>query len=276
MLITLAGVVHLVEREQHLCGVVGVGIKLVIELEIPAARLGIADFHGPIAFVADFLGEHPVGGLDHARVSALDAGLAQCEDRLRRIPHWRHTGLHAESWLGHQFIGRLLDAQFLELIPGANYLRIVFGIAQAAQGYDGVQHGRIDGAQPVGHLQPREQPLFRLLEGQRAQRANMHGFSPVRDPIQNNEQIAPGEDGAAIPAKAKDGVGAPAHVQLVDSLLGRDSLERLFGVHDGQRNKNRPRPRRNLVDVEVEPARKENNLGRNRGHRVVVVLAQPT
>ena len=57
-------------------------------------------------------------------------------------------------------------------------------------------------------------------------------------------------------------------------MLGGNSLEGLFSVHDGQRNQNRPRPRGNLINVEVEPLGKENNLRRNGGHRVVVVLAQ--
>ncbi len=55
---------------------------------------------------------------------------------------------------------------------------------------------------------------------------------------------------------------------------GANLLERLLGVDDRQRHKNRPRPRRNLVDVEVKPVGKENNLRRNRRNRVVVVLAQ--
>ncbi len=78
----------------------------------------------------------------------------------------------------------------------------------------------------------------------------------------------------AIDAQAQDGVGAAADEQLVDSLLRRNFLERLFGVDDGQRNENGARPRRDFVDVEVEPVGKKNDLRRNGGHGIVVVLAE--
>ncbi len=70
VLIALAGIVHLAQRQQHLRGVVGVGIKLVVELEVPAAGLGVGHLHGPVALVANFFGEHPIDGLDHARIVA--------------------------------------------------------------------------------------------------------------------------------------------------------------------------------------------------------------
>ena len=101
VLIALAGVVDLAEGEQNLRGVVGVGIKLVVELEVPAAGLGLGNLHGPVALVADFFGEHPVGGLDHARIVARHAGFAERVDGLRGIPDGRDAGLHAEGGLGH-------------------------------------------------------------------------------------------------------------------------------------------------------------------------------
>jgi len=66
----------------------------------------------------------------------------------------------------------------------------------------------------------------------------MNRLGPVREPIQNNEKIAPGEDGAAVPAEAKDRVGAAADKKLVDSLSGRDSLERFLAymMASGTRN----------------------------------------
>ncbi len=78
----------------------------------------------------------------------------------------------------------------------------------------------------------------------------------------------------AIDAQTQDGVGAAADKQLVDSLLRRNFLVRLFGVDDGQRNEDGARPRRDFVDIEVEPVGKENDLRRNGGHGIVVVLAE--
>ena len=194
MLVALAGIVHLVERHQHLRGVVGVGIKLVVELEVPAAGLGVGNLHGPVALVANLFGEHPIHGLEQARVVALHAGLAQGEDRLRRIPHRRDSRQHTEGRLGHHVIGRLFDAQLFKLIARPDHLRIVLGVTQAAKSDDGVQHGRIDRAQAVSHLQPRQQPLFRALESQRAQRADMHRFGPVHEPVKNDKEVAPREE----------------------------------------------------------------------------------
>src|SRR5262252_6207036 len=51
-------------------------------------------------------------------------------------------------------------------------------------------------------------------------------------------------------------------------------LEWLLGVADGQRDQNGARPRRNFVDIEPEPVRKQNNLGRNRRNRIVVILPE--
>jgi hypothetical protein len=62
----------------------------------------------------------------------------------------------------------VLDTQLLKLVPRANHLRIVLGVAQAAQRNDRVQHRRIDGAQPVRHLEARQNPLLRFAQGQRA------------------------------------------------------------------------------------------------------------
>ena len=41
MLVALARVVDAIESQQHLGGVVGVGVKLVVEFEVPAAGLGV-------------------------------------------------------------------------------------------------------------------------------------------------------------------------------------------------------------------------------------------
>ncbi len=101
-------------------------------------------------------------------------------------------------------VGRLLDAQLLEFVAGADDLRIVLGVAQAAQRDDGVEHGRIDGAQAVGHLQALQHPLFRALERQLAQRADVNGLRPVHDPVENDEEIAPGEERLAVHAQAQD------------------------------------------------------------------------
>src|SRR5271156_5152116 len=63
VLIALAGIVHLVQGQQHLAAVVHIGVELIIELEIPATGLRFGILYGPIPFVADLFRQHPVGGL---------------------------------------------------------------------------------------------------------------------------------------------------------------------------------------------------------------------
>ena len=184
-LIALAGIVNLAQRKQNLRRIIGIRVKLVVELEVPAARLGVADFDGPIALVADLFGKHPVDGFDHARIVARHAGLAQRKDSLRRIPHRAHAGRHTEGWLGHLRGGRLLDAELFKFVAGADDLRIVLGVSEAAQRDDGVEHGGIDGAEAVAHLEAFEHPLFRAFEREVAERANVNRLRQVHDPVKS-------------------------------------------------------------------------------------------
>ena len=274
VLVALAGVFDFIEGEQDLGGVIGVGIKLVVELEVPAAGLGAGRLHGPVAFVANFLREQPVGGLDHARIVFGHAGFAEGEEGLAGVPHRRHAGLHAEGGLRHDVAGGLLDAELFEFIAGADDLGIVLGVAEAAQREDGVQHGGVDGAEAVGHLEAIEHPFLGPPECQRAQGTDVHSLEPMGHAVGHEENVAPGEELFAVYTQAQDGILAAADEKLVNALLGRDLLERLFGVNDGQRNQDAARPRRDLVDIEIKPVGEEDDLRRDGGHGVVVVLAE--
>ena len=223
VLIALARIVHLVQGEQHLGGVVGVGIELVVEFEVPAARLGFGHLDRPIALVANFLGEKPVGGLDHAGMVPGNAGFAEHIDSLRGVPDRRNGRLHAERGLGHVGGGRLLDAQLFKLVARADDLRIVFGVAQAAQRDDGVEHGRIDGAEAVGHLQPLQHPFLRFAQGHRAQGADVDRLGEMHETVENEKEIPPGDERLAIDANAQNRVGATADEELVNSLLVAES-----------------------------------------------------
>ena len=69
---------------------------------------------------------------------------------------------------------------------------------------------------------------------------------------------------------------APADKQLFDAQLLGDLLERLLGVANRQRHQNGPGPGRNFVDVEPEPLGKKNDLRRNGGDSIVIVLPEET
>ena len=69
---------------------------------------------------------------------------------------------------------------------------------------------------------------------------------------------------------------APADEQLFHAHFVGNLLEWLLGVADRKRHQDSARPRRNFVDIEPEPVRKQHDLRRNRGHRVVIVLPEET
>ena len=222
MLIALARIAHVIQRQQHLRGVVHVRVKLIIELERPAARNHILHALGPIALVPHFLGQQPVHRLQQPRIVLRNSRLAQCVDRLRGVPHRRHARLHPEGRRRIiQLSIRIVDAQLLELVHRANELRIVLRVSQAGQRNNRIQHGRIDRAKPVGHLEARQQPLLCLLQRHLAQRPDVNALKPVRNPIHHKKEVPPTDRLSAIPPQVQVGVLASTHKEFVDSLLRR-------------------------------------------------------
>src|SRR3984957_15607951 len=69
---------------------------------------------------------------------------------------------------------------------------------------------------------------------------------------------------------------APADKKLFHAHFVGDLLERLLRIADRKRHQNGARPRRNFVNIEPEPVRKQHDLRRNRRNRVVVVLPKET
>ena len=258
VLIAFAGVVvDFIQSQQHLRGIIGVRVELVIELEIPAARLRIPYLHRPIALVPHFLGEHPVSRLQQPRIRARNSRLAQRIDRIRGVPHRRHAGLHAEGWL--QIIRNpfLLNAQLLKLIHRPNGLRIIHGVAQAAQRKNRIEHGRINGAQAVTHLQAFQDPLLRFADRDLAQRPDVHPFGPMKQPVHHQEEVPPADYLLSIPTQVQLGIGLAADKELIDASFRRQFFEGLFCVGDGKRHQDGARPGRNLVNVEVAPVGKK-------------------
>ena len=257
--------VHLAEAKQHHGTVVHIGIKLIIKLEVPSAGGRIGILHAPVSAMRHLLFQHPVSGSNHARIIRRQPALPQCEDGVRRIPYRRLAGLHAEG-------GRFFNAQALEFIHGANELRIVHRISQAAQRDDGIHHGGINGCQAIAHLKTFQHPLFGFAQGQRAQRPHVYPFEHVGHAVEQQKEVSP-TDELLRPAQLQVLLAA-ADKQLVNPHLGRNFFERLFRVSDGERHQNAARPGRNFVDVEPEPIGEQDDLRRNGGHTVVVVLSE--
>src|SRR5436305_541073 len=74
--------------------------------------------------------------------------------------------------------------------------------------------------------------------------------------------------------RAHAGFVASADVKFVDAHLVWNFFEWLFRIDNRERNQNGARPRRNFVDVEPEPVGEKNDLWRDRGDSVVIVLTQ--
>ena len=134
MLVALARIIYLVEAQQHHRGIIHVGIKLVIEFEIPSTGFDLAHLHRPVTLLPDFFAQNPVGSLYQPGIILGHAALSQGKHCIRGVPHGRHARLHAEGWFGMVGNAVFFNAQFFKLIEGANDLRIVGRIAQATQG----------------------------------------------------------------------------------------------------------------------------------------------
>ncbi len=183
-LVTAVGMLHAAQTEANHRAVIHVRIELVVELEVPAAGLTFFIFDFPVADGAYLLLQNPVGALHHARIIRRHTRLAKSKNRIRRIPHRRHAGLHAEGVF-------LFDAELLKFIERANHLRIVQGITQAAQRNDGIHHRGINRAQTIAHFEMFQHPFLRAPERDGAQRTHVHTLKPMRHPVEHEKEVAP-------------------------------------------------------------------------------------
>jgi len=109
---------HAAQSQTNHRAIVHVRIKLIVKLEVPSARLALLVLDLPVADVSHLLLQNPIRALHHPRIVGRHARLSQSEQRVCRIPHGRHAGLHAERVF-------FFDSEFFELIQRSNHLRIV-------------------------------------------------------------------------------------------------------------------------------------------------------
>src|SRR5947209_16581471 len=91
--------------------------------------------------------------------------------------------------------------------------------------------------------------------------------------IQHEEEIAP-TDELVAPLQTEVGIVTPAGKQFLDAEFVGNLFKRLLGVADRKRHQDAARPRGYLVDVEPEPCWEKDDFRRDRGHGVVIVLAE--
>src|ERR1039458_8901891 len=97
-------------------------------------------------------------------------------------------------------------------------------------------------------------------ELQRTQGPDVDALEPVGHAVKKDEEIAPADDLVPVPSQAQVGIFTAPDEQLADSVLRRDLLEWLFGVGDRERDENAAGPGGDLVNVEVEPSRKQHDF----------------
>src|SRR5215469_11997291 len=86
----------------------------------------------------------------------------------------------------------LFNAKLLKFIQRANELRIVCGVAQAAQRNDGIEDAWVDRSQAIRFFKAIEHPPLRPLQRQLAQWTNVEALAEVDNAIQHQEEVAPG------------------------------------------------------------------------------------
>ena len=219
---------HAAQTKTNHRAIIHIRIKLVVEFEVPATRLSRRILYLPVTHTPHLLLQNPVGALDHARIGLVNAALAQRKQRIRRIPHRRHSRLHAERIA-------FFDPKLLKLIHCANHLRVIHGIPQATHGDDGIHHGGENRSQTIALFEMFQHPLLSLLQRNRAQRAHVNALKPVRHPVQHQKEIAPG-DNFLRPIQPHTRFVAASDKQFLDAHLLRNFLERLLGVANRKRH----------------------------------------
>jgi hypothetical protein len=61
------------------CAVIDIGVELIVELEVPAARLALLILYFPVADSSHLLLQNPVRAFDQARIVGRNASLSHCK-----------------------------------------------------------------------------------------------------------------------------------------------------------------------------------------------------
>src|ERR1700682_2228832 len=75
-LVASVGMLHAAEAKANHRAIIDIGVKLIVKLEVPAARLSLRILDLPVAYVSDLLLQNPVSALHHARVVGRYSGFA--------------------------------------------------------------------------------------------------------------------------------------------------------------------------------------------------------
>ncbi len=247
------------QGEEDHGGVIDIRVPFIFELEGPAAGFDVGGvFVFPVAAEADFAIDHPIHGLGDPGVVFGYAGFAEADESDDRIPDWGEAGFEPDLVFG--FV-----VEFVEVIVLALDFRVVVGVAEGFEGDDGVEDSREDGGEAIGAFEAFEHPVFRLFEGHFAEGSEAVVFDEFVEPIEPEEEVAPGE---------AFGVGWEGQVAFVEAfgvefVEGNGGVERAgrFEVIDnGEGDEHGAGPGAHFPEVHVEPFADEDDLAGDRGH----------
>ena len=245
------------ERQHDLGGVVDVRVVVVVELERPSARGELRPADRPVALDPYLLAKKPVGRFDERGVVARDARVAQCDHRQRRVPYGRLACLQAPHIA-------LLDEEPLDAVEPLLHRPLADVVAAQGERHEGVDPGRLDPAPgPVvllalehPPLDPRQRPAPKRL-----QRMPLIDAADAVEPQEHAPAEGPGPRLDRAPGS-----------QLVEAE--GQWAHRALGADDRERGDRLPRPAGEVVDVEGEPGRQEDQLGGQRGDVVPLPEAE--
>lgn len=239
------------QREDHLRGVVDIGVVVVVELERPAARGELGPAHRPVARPGDFLVEHPVRRFHERRVIGAHSGVGERDGGETGVPDRGLAGLdHAGAVLAP-------DREPVQRGESGPHHRVVEVVAQQMQRDDGVDGGRLDPAPAAVVLLAFDDPAGGRVHGETADSARGDPVIEVQRLVEALEDTVPTGRRSRGPGRVRF---ARVGVQLVqregggpDRPLRGDDRER----HDGLAG-----PAAEVVDIERDPLGEEHQLGR--------------
>ncbi len=232
---------------------------VVIVLEGPAARAHAGPLLGPVARDLEHLsrlepGERGIG----ARFIGVAARLHHRMRGEHGVPDRRDAGL-AIGFL------RADHQQPLDRLPRGGARRMVLGIAQAVEHHHAVRHRRIDRTEPVDAVDPLDHPVGTGLDRPRAQLFRPQPVAGLEQPVEPVEALGP--DPLRV-RRLRGAARGAAGIELVDLDAARVARERLERAEHQQRHHHRARPIAHLRQMDREPARQQDQLGRHGRHHL--------
>ncbi len=265
-LVALVGKTHGGQRRQHFRRVVGIGIELVLVLEVPAAGGRLRDPPLPVPGHADFAVEQPARRAQQARIVFRDARLPQRDHRERRVPDRGEAGLQANRLF-------LLDLQLLQLFDLALHRRVIGRVAAAAQREDRVDDRREDRSEPVAPLETLEDPRLGPCQRPPAQGSPAPGLQLVEEPVHPAEEGSP-EPRAQAPRPPLRLRRALRRPELGERRALRDGTARAICRDDREGHHDRAGPGGHPIDRERHPVRQQDELRRDGRASLPIVLSE--